>query len=170
MFLLSLCVSLLVTVLQTQQPSILDAFRQKSEEECVAVDYEFATVISGVNTTGEGSVEVQGDSYHMSGNGIEIYCDGNTTWMIDDYAKEVFIEAADSQSAGFLANPVLLLMNLDENVAAYKVEGNKINMELSEGMTIEIVIKSMRGISAKKSEAFRPSTRFDSSWIITDLR
>ena len=170
MHLFSLCIALMMTLLQSQQPSILDTFRQKCTQECVVVDYQFSAEVSGINTRGNGSVEVQGNAYHMVGNGVEIYCDGMTTWMIDESSKEVFVEAADTQTAGYLANPVILLMNLEDNVASYKVDGDKIILELSEGMVLEIEIKSMTGVPNKKSEAFRPPTKFDSSWIITDLR
>ena len=69
----------------------------------------------------------------MNGNGIEIFCDGKTTWMLDEQAKEVIIESAESNSAGYLANPVLLLMNLEENSVSYDVEGNLIRISLPDG-------------------------------------
>ena len=167
---LSLCLTLLMSVAQTQQPSFLESIRQKSAQECIVVDYRFATVISDMMVSGEGTVEIQGNSYHMKGEGIEIFCDGSTSWMIDEPAKEVFVEAADTQSAGYLANPVLLLMNLEENVGSYKVNGNMITLELPDGVHLEITLNSMETVPAKKSEAFRPPTDFDSSWIVTDLR
>ena len=160
----------MMSVAQTQQPSFLDSLLGKSAQDCVVVDYEFATVMSGVKTTGEGTVEIQGNAYHMEGNGVEIYCDGSTTWMIDEDAMEVFIEAADSRSAGYLANPVLLLMNLEENADTYSVDGNRITLGLPGGISLEISINSMETIPTKKSEAFRPPTEFDSTWIVTDLR
>ena len=128
MSLLYICLSMLLTVSPVQQTSLLDSIRQKSEQQCVAVSFEFTTTISGVKTMGEGQVHIQGNAYHMEGNGIEIYCDGTSTWMIDEQAKEVFIEAAESQSAGYLANPALLLMNLDEDTESYMVEDNKITV------------------------------------------
>lgn len=167
---LILCLTLLASVTQTQQPSFLESLRQKSAYDCVSVDYEFATVMSGMKVTGEGTVEIQGNSYHMKGEGIEIFCDGSTSWMIDEAAKEVFIEAADSQSAGYLANPVLLLMNLEENIGSYKVNGNMITLELPDGSPLEITVNSLETVPTQKTEAFRPPTDFDSSWIVTDLR
>jgi hypothetical protein len=170
MLLLSFCLALIMSATQVQQPSILDSFRQKSAQECLSVDYEFATITSGLKTTGEGTVEIQGNSYHMCGNGIEIYCDGLTTWMIDDSTKEVFIEAADSQSAGYLANPVILLMNLEESSGSCKVDGNRIALELAGGISMEIFVNGIETVPTKKTEAFRPPMKFDSTWIVTDLR
>ena len=168
--LLSLCLILLAAIGPVPQSSLLDTIRQKSAQECVVVDYEFTATLSGVSTYGEGMVYIQGNSYHMSGNGLEIYCDGETTWMIDESAKEVFVEAAESQSAGYLANPALLLMNLEQAGTACRVKGDALTLELDEGALLEVKIKAMKSTGIKKSEAFRPPIDFDSSWIVTDLR
>jgi hypothetical protein len=161
---------MLLTVSPVQQTSLLDSIRQKSEQQCVAVSFEFTTTISGVKTMGEGQVHIQGNAYHMEGNGIEIYCDGTSTWMIDEQAKEVFIEAAESQSAGYLANPALLLMNLDEDTESYMVEDNKITVKIPGQSDLVVVILDVQPEGIKKSEAFRPPMGFDSTWIVTDLR
>lgn len=170
MSLIYICLSMLLAVSPVQQPSILDSIRQKSAQECVAVSYEFETMVSGMKAVGEGLVHIQGNSYHMKGNGIEIYCDGTSTWMIDGLAKEVFIEAAESQSAGYLANPALLLMNLEEDSESYKVDGNKITVRISDEADLVVRIMDVQPAGAKKTEAFRPPMVFDSTWIVTDLR
>ena len=169
-FLLSICVSALSFATQLQQPSLLDMFRQKSPADCVLVSYEFTTVQSGITLTGEGTVEIQGNSYHMLGNEIEIFCDGTSTWMIDGSAKEVIVEDADSKDAGYLANPVLLLMNLEKAATSCKVEGNKVIISLADGTPLEIVVTGLETMETKKPEAFRPPTEFGSDWIVTDLR
>lgn len=90
--------------------------------------------------------------------------------MIDEQAKEVFIEAAESQSAGYLANPALLLMNLDEDTESYMVEDNKITVKIPGQSDLVVVILDVQPEGIKKSEAFRPPMGFDSTWIVTDLR
>ena len=152
------------------QPSLLDGLRQKSSDECVYVEYEFSTVISGIKTKGEGVIHIQGNSYHMSGNGVEIFCDGTSTWLIDEAAGEVMIESATSKDAGYLANPVMLLMDIEKNSLSYKAEGNKISLQLADGIQLEIVIVEMKAEDAKKTEDFRPPYKFGSEWIVTDLR
>lgn len=152
------------------QPSFLDAFRQKSAEECLYVDYGFSTTISGINTNGDGEIYIQGNSYHMKGDGVEIYCDGASTWLIDEVAGEVMIESATSKDAGYLANPVLLLMDLEKNAHSYKAEGNKISLQLPNGIELKITIDDMKTVETKKTEDFRPPHKFDSDWIVTDLR
>ena len=170
MILFSICLSILLPFIQAQQPSILESIRQKSAKECVSVSYEFETEMSGMKAVGDGVIHIQGNSYHMEGNGVEIYCDGTSTWMIDESAKEVFIEAAESQSAGYLANPALLLMNLEDESSRYRIEGDEITVSIPGESDLLIRIKGVRDEGIKKSEAFRPPTEFDSTWIITDLR
>ena len=160
----------LMAVAQVQQPSVLDTFRHKASTECLSVDYEYSTVISGLKAVGAGTVEVQGNTYHMKGNGIEIYCDGTSTWLIDETAEEVVIESADSKDAGFLANPIILLMNLEESGISYEVNGDNIVLDLSDGTKLDIKILNMISVPTKKPEDFRPPTQFSMKWIITDLR
>jgi len=167
---LSICLSVTALASSMQQPSLLDMFRQKSSADCVLVGYQFSTVRSGITLMGEGTVEIQGNAYHMQGNEIEIFCDGSSTWMIDGSAKEVIVENADSKEAGYLANPVLLLMNLENSGASCEVDGNRISVTLADGSPLEIVITSLESVDTKKTEAFRPPTEFGSDWIVTDLR
>ena len=162
--------AILISLLFIQQPSSLDVLRQKAVGECVFVDYEFSTIISGFKTVGNGTVEIQGTAYHMKGSGVEIYCDGTTTWLIDEAAQEVLIESADSKDAGMLANPILLLMNLEESSVTYKVQGDDIILNMPDGTSLDIRINDMTSVPTKKSEAFRPPIEFSGQWVVTDLR
>lgn len=162
--------AILISLLFAQAPSTLDLLRQSAVTECVSVDYEFSTMVSGFKTVGNGTVQIQGNAYHMTGNGIEIYCDGSTTWLIDENSKEVLIESADTKDAGVLANPILLLMNLEESSITYKVQGDHILLTMPDRTELDIKIKNMVTLSSKKSEAFRPPIEFSGQWVVTDLR
>ena len=166
----SICMTILMAVSQVQQPSVFDMFRQKNIEDCVVVAYEFSTTLSGFKTTGAGCIEIQGNAYHMTADGVEIYCDGTSTWLIDEVAGEVVVESADSKESGLLANPILLLMNLEESGISYNVDGDKIVLYLPDGSKLDIKINSMSETPTKKPEAFRPPTEFPTNWIVTDLR
>jgi hypothetical protein len=159
-----------MAVAQVQQPSVFDIFRNKNTEECVRVEYEFSTVMSGQKVIGDGLVYIQGNSYHMIGNGLVVYCNGATTWFVDEDAQEVIIESADSNDAGLLANPILLMMNLEESGVSYKAEGDSLLLDMSDGTKVEITIKSMEDVPTKKPEAFQPPVKFPKGWIVTDLR
>ena len=152
------------------QPYFLETLRSGSQDNCVFVEYEFSTEMAGFKAVGDGSLEIQGTSYHMTGNGVEIYCDGTSTWVIDEDASEVVIEAADSRDSGFLANPVILLMNLEESGLTYKESSDHIYINLEDGTELDIRIKAMSVAPIKKPEAFRPPTDFSDKWIVTDLR
>lgn len=170
MSVLSVLLFCVMSVAGLQQPSLLHSLIEKANAESISVDYEFATTISGFKTVGEGVIQIQGNSYHMVGNGMEIYCDGASTWVIDEAAMEVMIESAASADAGFLANPVMLLMNIEENALSYKAEGDKIFIQLDPETMLEITIRSITSEAIKKPEAFRPPVEFGSDWIVTDMR
>lgn len=159
-----------MTAVGVQQPSFLDSLVEKAKTECIDVEYDYSTTVSGFKTIGEGVIRIQGNSYHMKGNGMEIFCDGASTWLIDENAKEVLIESAASADAGYLANPVMLLMNIEQNTLSYKADGNKIFIQLDPETMLEIRIRDMKLELKKKPEAFRPPVEFGSNWIVTDMR
>lgn len=169
MAIVSICMTILMAVAQVQ-PSIVDSLRKNSIEDGIRIEYEFYTTLAGFKTTGNGSIELQGNAYHMRGNGMEIYCDGSSTWLIDQTASEVVIESADSKDAGLLANPIILLMNIEESKIPYKVDNDQIIMDLPDGTRLTIRILSMSAAPTKKPEAFRPPTEFSDEWVVTDLR
>lgn len=170
MYLLLTCISLIMSAVALPQPSVLDVLRNAQDSESIQIDYEFVATTSGIRSFGDGRLVLQGNSYHLNGNGIEIFCDGKTTWMLDEGAKEVLIESADSNSAGYLANPVLLLMNLEDKSASYETDGNRIGISLPDGTRLDITVKDMKSMDKRKPEAFRPPVEFGSDWIVTDLR
>lgn len=169
MSVLTILLSFIVAAVNPQQPSFLDTFRQKVEQECVYVEYEYVATVSGVKTKGDGQIHVQSNAYRMNGNGLEIYCDGESTWVIDEAAGEVMIESATSKDAGYLANPVLLLVNIEKTALSYESMGNNVTVEL-DGVRLQITVKKMETSDMKKTEDFRPPYEFDADWIVTDLR
>lgn len=102
-----------------QNDVFLTAIAYKLEYNSVSFDYAFE-VKTEVTVTGSGNAALSGDSYHMNGNGMEIWCDGKTRWTLDTAAKEAYIESVDDDSSDYLANPVLFLSGLDK---AFKLTG-----------------------------------------------
>ncbi len=76
--------------------------------------YEYAMDDGRTVVTGSGTVTMQGDAYAVDGNGLEIFCDGNSIWTVDRAAREVVIEACSPESASFVMNPAALLGNFDK--------------------------------------------------------
>lgn len=84
------------------------AFLNKLADHCVSLSYSFRTR-AAVPVSGEGTAILQGDCYYVNGNGMEIWCDGQTRWLVDRSAAEVVIEAVDAASTDWLTNPVAWL-------------------------------------------------------------
>lgn len=76
--------------------------------------YSYETRISGIKTVGEGVLRVQGDMWTMSGNGLEMWCDGFSVWVADPKLKEVVIEPASSDMEDRISNPAILFTRVDE--------------------------------------------------------
>lgn len=65
--------------------------------------------------TGTGTADVQGNMFAVSGNGLEIMCDGASRWTVDKSAEEVVIESVEGDMAASLSgNPALLVIALDK--------------------------------------------------------
>jgi len=90
-----------------------------------------------------GTLSAQGNSYHLTGNGMEIWCDGATRWSVDSEAREVYIESS----------------NGIEDVLAYKDSISDINLT-------DVVVTAKPGEGKYSFDV----SKLDNSWVITDLR
>ena len=73
----------------------LDTFVSKVSSSLVSFDYSFTMPTKKAKMTGNGSVKVQGTSFIVDGNGLEIWCDGVTRWTIDRISEEALVESVD---------------------------------------------------------------------------
>ena len=78
----------------------------------VQFGYSYVMDDGKMKMTGKGSVAVQGECYHMYGDGIEVWCDGSVVCTADDEAKEAVIEPV-TQAGGAFVDPVALVRNVD---------------------------------------------------------
>lgn len=97
-----------------QNTALLDQMCENTASSCIEISYSYSTEISGVNTLGGGIVKVQGRMWHMEGNGIEMWCDSTTVWIVDEESKEVVIEPATDEASGETVNPAVLFVRLKE--------------------------------------------------------
>jgi len=87
------------------------------------VDFDYSyTVKSSVDIKGSGHVSLQGDAFRMTGDGLEVVCDGKVRWTVDKAAKECYIEAVDGGAADYEANPALMIASLDK---AFNLKGSR---------------------------------------------
>ena len=116
-----------------------------------------------------GTVLLDGECYHMSSKGADIWCDGVTKWTVDSEAKEVYIE--DSDSREFLTHPTKYLDKVDNLKVTDKMVSGVYN-EPTQGAAVAFKLTSIKSSPLTgSSEGFG----FDVSslgpeWVITDLR
>ena len=179
----------------------LESLRNMFNGSAVSIECDYTTEIQQTQVVGRSEILVQGNMYTMKGNGLEVFCDGNTVWTIDAAAQEVVIEPCLPQERDYMANPALLLADLDEvfkmhgsrslgsgrmeytldafvpcgiskAVLVLAQDGNIISAEfvLDEGGVLEVEVSSMKKTEEKQASFFSPDRKFNSDWIVTDLR
>ncbi len=92
-----------------QSSGILDRFIAELSSSSAAFDYEYVLDNAKVKMTGSGNVVLQGSSFIMKGDGLEVYCDGSVKWTIDRNASEAVAESFDREHPDYLANPALIV-------------------------------------------------------------
>lgn len=96
--------------------SLLDRMCANVAESCVTIDYNYTARVSGIDNIASGNLMTQGEKWVMRGNGIEMYCDGKSVWIVDPALNEVVIESAqEQQTTDFLTNPARAFVNLYDN-------------------------------------------------------
>lgn len=99
-----------------QGDSLLEKFFQGIKENRMEVTYSYSARVSGIMNNGKGTLASQDAMWTVVGNGVEMYCDSKTLWVVDPSMKEVVIEQASAgTSSGFLDNPALLFSRLEDN-------------------------------------------------------
>ena len=191
--------AILPASLVAQSTDLLDALYENFASHCISLDCEYSVVSQGVPSKGGCKVEVQGISYRMQGFGLDVYCDGETVWLLDPMAKEAIAEPVNDDSFSYMSNPALLFRDMDKvfKVASATASGSgmKYNMSarkpcgiskavleidrnsllriaeftLDDCSVMKIKVLSMQVQPLKTKESFAPGN-LSSDWIITDLR
>lgn len=117
--------------------SPLSGMKERMATSEISFDYSYSAVSGKVRMTGEGSALLDGTSFILKVDGLDIYCDGQTKWTLDTGAREIVIETFDRNDADLSANPALLLSNVEEyfdirtqETVAYK-GGKAVRLELA---------------------------------------
>ncbi len=92
----------------------LEDFVGKVSASLVSFDYSFTMPTKKARMTGSGSVKVQGTSFFVDGNGLEIWCDGRTRWTIDRLSEEALVESVDDSFDSYATNPALMVTSIDD--------------------------------------------------------
>jgi len=92
---------------------IVSQFANDLSAGCATFGYTYSAG-GQVPLSGSGTIKLQGDSFVMKGDGLEVYCDGTTRWTVDTAAEECYIEDVKDGDAGYEANPALLVGAVDK--------------------------------------------------------
>lgn len=92
----------------------LESFVARASSSLVSFDYSFTMPSKKSTMTGSGTVKVQGSSFFLDGNGLEIWCDGKTRWTVDRVAEEALVEYVDDSFDSYATNPALMISSVDD--------------------------------------------------------
>ena len=144
----TILLSLLSGAAFAQSPeTFVQQIREAAKESCVTVTYSFSTVIDGAVIEDSGYVEAQDELWHLKGETVEMYTNGQGTWILSPDSKEAMVEPSWSY---------------DDLVQFY-------SSLKAVGADMKIEVKSDVRSEKKPASAFMPPA-FSSDWVVTDLR
>ena len=112
---LSLGVALSFHSAGAQNTDLLDRMCTGLARSCAEMECSWSARLSGVATAGTGKLKMQGDMWALVGNGVEMWCDGKSVWVVDPSLKEVVIEPLeDDAQVRYLTNPALIFVRLQD--------------------------------------------------------
>ena len=85
--------------------------------------YQVENAQGKVLSTKKGTVVMQGNKYHVTMSGLEIFSDGKTSWNYDKSANEVTVNGVDG--SGNAMTPQKLFTNFYDKDFYYKLNGEK---------------------------------------------
>lgn len=106
-------VSFMLLGLAAGAQSIVSDFISTLKGKNASFAYTY-TLKADVPMSGKGTVSLQGNAFHMNGNGLDIWCDGKTRWTMDLTSDECYVESVDVSGADYEANPALLVGAIDK--------------------------------------------------------
>lgn len=182
-----------------QGQTLLDQLNSAFTSHCVEMDCKYSIQTGGIVSKGECKVLIQGTSYVMQGNGLEIFCDGKSVWVLDSAAMEAVIEPVTDDSYSYMINPALLFRDMDKvftvSASSASASGVKYQLKaddscgiknavlhiasnaalrdaeftLDDNDVIRITVLSQKSLPMKEQDSFRPSP-LSEDWVVTDFR
>ena len=156
-------------MMHSQDKSLLDKLYDDFSRNLVTLDISYVLEMSSTDITGEGKVEFQGNAYHLSGNGIEVYCDGKDVWLVDPSAKEVYIEPVSEGVDAYMQNPALLFTGLKENFEVVNVkEGGHIREPGVKDIVYDLMPKVSCGIDECSIQLKKDGTLYYGTFVMSE--
>lgn len=119
----------------------LDTFVSKVSSSLVSFDYSFTMPTKKAKMTGNGSVKVQGTSFIVDGNGLEVWCDGATRWTIDRISEEALVESVDDSYDSYATNPALMIASIDDAFNEVSFGASKFDGKVADSSVLSPVRK-----------------------------
>lgn len=197
---LSLILAVLLPLkVSAQSQTLLDKLNDAFASHCVEMDCTYSIQTGGIASKGECKVSIQGTSYVMRGNGLEIFCDGKSVWVLDSAAMEAVVEPVTDDSFSYMTNPALLFRDMDKlfavSSASASASGTRYQLKavtscgiknavlhiasnaalrdaeftLDDDGVIRINVLSQKSLPVKDTDSFLPST-LSEDWVVTDFR
>ena len=132
----------------------------------ITCKYSYTTTVP-IALNFSGDAVVQGECYHFSGNGLEIYCDGESRWTLDTEAKEVYIE-----NAGDAQNILQEFLKYSKDI---KYSGNALSGTFTDPLDDNLVKFNLNSIEYSEPTEDLSGFRLDvqglsDGYVVTDLR
>lgn len=178
----------------------LESLRRMFSSGAVSISAEYEMIVQQMPVVGNSEILLQGKMYHLQGNGLEVFCNGDALWTVDESSMEVVIEPCDAITESYTTNPVLLLAELDDffEIRSQKRIGDKTEytmtaikdcgisqaqltlasdgrvmtgkFTLEDGNVVSVKVLSMKKTDPVSESVFTPSRTFSRDWVVTDLR
>lgn len=153
----------------SQDTSLLDRLYEDFSSDLVTLDISYVLEMASADMVGEGTVEFQGNAYRLSGNGIEVCCDGKDVWLMDPAAKEVYIEPVSDGVDAFIQNPALLFTGLNENFKVVNVkEGGHIREPGVKDIVYDLIPKVSCGIEECSIQLKKDGTLYYGTFLMSE--
>ncbi len=141
---------------------------------------EFNYKISEGVFRGDGKIVLQGTSFRMKGNGLEVVSDGKSIWTVDEKAREVVVEAVVKTVWKTIGPNVVELA--PENEASFKTltltvsdarrpEVTSVLIELPDESKLKVAVSDVKYLPKSKNDIFVLKTdTLAVDYVVTDLR
>ena len=126
-------------IASAQGQSLIDRFYAGLADSCMELSYSYSTRMSGVKYDGNGLLTSQGLMWRLKGNGVEMYCDSESLWIVDSTMKEAVIEPAASEAESeWLSNTAIIFSRMKDT---FKIRES---MQTSDGKALLYTLDPVR--------------------------
>ena len=139
---------------------LLQGRAQDWTKQCVSFDFSYQ-VEGSLPLSGDGHARLQGNCFCVKAGLVEYWCNGETQWVIDKEAREVYIQAAEDYTS--------FLKSLDVKTSGGKVTGATVTLDEDTKLVLDVRNLTNAALVDAAEFAFDTSS-LTKDYVITDLR